>query len=95
MSFLKKLFGLGGGDAAAPAKPAEVQEHDGYTITATPIKEGGQFQVSGSIAKTIDGEVKEYKFLRVDRFNERHTCVELIFQKGKQIIAEQGEKMFK
>lgn len=95
MSFLKKLFGLGGGEAAAPAAPAETQEHGGYTITATPIKEGGQFQVSGTISKVIDGETKEYKFLRVDRFNDRVSCVELIFMKGQQIIAEQGDKMFR
>lgn len=94
MSFLKKLFGLGGGDAAEAASPAESQEHGGYTITATPIKEGGQYQVSGSISKVVDGETKDYKFLRVDRFNERSACLELIFQKGKQIIAEQGDKMF-
>lgn len=95
MSFLKKLFGLGGGGAAAPSAPAETQEHGGYTITATPIKDGGQFQVSGTISKVIDGETKEYKFLRVDRFNDRVSCVELIFMKGQQIIAEQGDKMFR
>ena len=43
----------------------------------------------------IDGEAKTYKFLRVDRFNDRASCVELIFQKGKQIIAEQGDKIFR
>jgi hypothetical protein len=99
MSFLKKLFGLGGGGAAAegtgePA-PSDTEDHNGYTITATPMKEGGQYQVAGTISKTIDGEVKTYKFLRVDRFNERTACVELILQKGRQIIGEQGDKMFR
>jgi hypothetical protein len=95
MSFLKKLFGLGGDAAATEEKPGETQEHEGFTIVATPIKEGGQFQVAGIISKAIDGETKTYKFLRVDRFNDRVSCVELIFMKGKQIIAEQGERIFR
>jgi hypothetical protein len=93
MSFLKKLFGLGGG-APEAAKPQETQEHEGFIIAATPIKDGGQFQVSGTISKEINGETKVYPFVRVDRFNDRTSCVELIFMKGRQIIAEQGDKMF-
>jgi hypothetical protein len=92
MSFFKKLFGLGGG--AAPEKAAESQEYNGYAIRATPMKEGGQFQVCGVISKEIDGTLKEFKFIRVDRFTERETCEDLTLQKARQIIHEQGDRMF-
>ena len=44
MSFLKSLFGLGPAAAAVTGKEIE---HKGFTIRATPFKDGGQFQTSG------------------------------------------------
>ena len=45
MSFLKRLFGGGGGAAEtqAPAVAKEI-EYKGFAIKAMPYKEGGQFQ---------------------------------------------------
>jgi hypothetical protein len=95
MSFLKRLFGLGG-EASEPAaaKPAKQIEHKGFTVSATPYKNEGQYQTSGVVSKEIGGVVKEHKFVRADRFAGLDDAVEVSLKKGIQLIDEQGEKMF-
>lgn len=92
MSFLKKLFG--GGAAEKPAAPAKKLEHKGFTITATPYKDGGQFQTCGVISKTAGGVNKEHKFIRADRFQSLEEAADFALQKGRQIVDEQGERLF-
>ena len=92
MSFFKKLFG-GGGEAAA-AKAAKSAEHKGFTIEARPYKEGGQFQLAGVISKEVNGVRKEHKYVRADRFTSLDEAAEIALVKGRQIIDEQGEKIF-
>ncbi len=93
MSFFKKLFGGGG----APAMPKAVKsvEHKGFTIEAKPYKEGGQFQLAGVISKEIDGVRKEHRYVRADRFTSIDEAAEIALVKGRQIIDEQGEKIFR
>ena len=65
MSFLKKLFGLGGGGEDADAKTSaaeQTQEHDGYLIRATPYKEGGRYQLRGVNTKEINGVEQRHDF---------------------------------
>jgi hypothetical protein len=91
MSFLKKLFGGGGGESV-PA--GQTEEHKGFVIRATPYKEGGQFQLCGVIEKTVDGVEKQHRFVRADRFGSLEEAVPFVFTKGRQIIDEQGETLF-
>lgn len=95
MSFLKSLFGLGGKEAgeAAPATVSQV-EHKGFIIKATPFKEAGQYQTCGVISKEVGGVLKEHKFIRADRFPALETAAEIAISKGKQIVDEQGERIF-
>ena len=93
MSFLSKLFGLGG-SPNAPA-PAPMQEHNGYTIAATPFEEGGRFQLCGVITKEIDGEMKEHRFIRADKLGSMEDAVSMSFFKGRQIIDQMGEDLFR
>jgi hypothetical protein len=87
MSFLKRLFGGGSAEARAPdLKNARTQEHDGFTIAATPYKENGMYQLCGVIAKEIGGERKEHRFVRADRFSGYDEAVDMTFVKGRQII---------
>lgn len=88
MSFLKRLFG---GGASSPA--AEFV-HEGYTITATPQKEGDQFRLHGTISKVVDGEVKTHTLIRADLFPAFEDCVAQTFVKAKQVIKEQGTRIF-
>lgn len=95
MSFLKKLFGLGGSeDAQAPAAEKTL-EHDGYVIRATPFKEGGRYQLCGVITKTIGGVEHKHDFIRADTFVLIEDAIEMTFFKGRQLIDQQGERIFR
>jgi hypothetical protein len=94
MSFFKKLFGSGGTAAEAAPKSLKSVEHKGFMIEAQPYKEGGQFQLAGMITKQIEGVRREHKFVRADRFTSADEAADFAISKGRQIIDEQGEKLF-
>ena len=97
MSFLKSLFGLGGSTSSstAPAGPVKTLEHNGFKIEAQPYKEGGQFQTAGTISKEIEGARKEHKFVRADRFTTLEEAADFALMKGRQIVDEMGERVFR
>jgi hypothetical protein len=87
MSWFKNLFGGGGVGQAAATKTLE---YKGFTITAEPYKEGGQYQLAGVISK--DG--KTYRFVRADRFSDVGEAADIALTKGQLIVDEQGERIF-
>lgn len=91
MSFLKKLFG-GGGDT--PTGPAASEEYKGYAIAATPFASDGQYQVCGTISKTIDGAAKSHRFIRADRFASMDEAATFSLVKARQIIDQMGDRVF-
>jgi hypothetical protein len=93
MSFLKSLFGGGRGAGGSPA-PGKTLEHKGFTIAAAPYPEGGQYQLAGVISKDVDGVRKEHRYVRADRFASLDEATEFALSKGRQIIDEQGERLF-
>jgi hypothetical protein len=93
MSFLKKLFG-GGGGSEAPAGPAATAEYEGFTIKATPYSEGGQWQMCGVIEKEIGGALKSHRFIRADRFPSQDQAAEFTLAKARQIIDQMAERVF-
>ena len=97
MSFLKRLFGFGNSEVASskPQAEPESSEHKGFVILATPFPEAGQFQTCGLIRKEIDGDLKEHKFIRADRFATMDDAVNITFIKARQIIDEQGDGLFR
>ncbi|HVX79985.1 MAG TPA: HlyU family transcriptional regulator [Devosiaceae bacterium] len=94
MSFLSKLFG-GGGTGEGPAKAAAEEDYKGFTIKATPMAVGSEHQLSGTIEKEIGGELKTYTFVRADRLASRDEAASRALAKGRQLVDEQGEKLFK
>jgi hypothetical protein len=92
VSFWKSLFG--GTSAAKPQGPAATAEHNGFAISAEPMANGSQFQVAGTISKEINGERKEHKFIRADGFGSREEAANFTLIKAKQIIDQQGDRMF-
>jgi hypothetical protein len=97
MSFLKRLFGGGGGSEAgqpAGAAPAKQVEHKGFLISATPYKADGQYQTCGIVSKEVDGVLKEHKFIRADRFAGLDDAVDISIKKGMQLVDEQGVRIF-
>ncbi len=91
MSWLKKIFG--GGDGAG-VKAGAAQEYKGYSIVATPIKEGGQWRLAGLITKEIGGVTKEHKFVRADLFSSKDEAEQFAFVKAQLIIDQSGEGIF-
>ena len=93
MSFFKKLFGRGGGDAQGAASgPSE--DHEGYTITATPYQASGRWQLCGVISKQVNGEKVEHRFVRADTFSSREEAEQMTFAKGRLIIDQSAGRLF-
>ncbi len=93
MGWLKNVFG-GGSSGAEQAKATKSLEYKGFSIEAKPYKEGGQYQLAGVISKDIAGVRKEQRFVRADRFTSVDEATDIALAKGRQIIDEQGEKLF-
>lgn len=89
MSFFKKLFGGG----SAPEAPTETYE--GFHITATPVAEGNTFRVCALIEKEMAGEMKSHSLLRADTIQGLEEAQKACFRKAKQVIDEQGERLFR
>jgi hypothetical protein len=97
MSFWKKLFG--GGDAVDSAAVGEKtlgeEAHKGFLIKAIEMRVGSEYQLAGTIEKDVGGELKTYKFIRADRMGSKDDLIALALSKGRQIIDEQGEQIFR
>ena len=94
MSFFKSLFGAGKSAPSVPAGPVRSQEHEGYLIEATPLRDGDQFLVAGTISKEVGGERKVHKFIRADRCPGVDDAAEMTVRKAKQMIEQSGDRMF-
>jgi hypothetical protein len=94
MSLLSRLFGGGGNEAGKDAKAAAEEEYKGFTLKATPTPVGREFQLAGVIEKEIGGELKSYTFVRADRLASRDEAATRAIDKGRQLVDEQGERLF-
>jgi hypothetical protein len=96
MSFWKKLFGggEGGGEASSGGGAMGQEEYKGFLIKAIEMRAGSEYQLAGTIEKDIDGEHKSYQFVRADRMSSKDDVISLALSKGRQIIDEQGERVF-
>ena len=94
MSFWKSLFGGGGNKGGGPGKPVREAEHKGFLIQAMPYAEAGQYQVAGLISKEIDGTSMQHRFVRADRFGTIEDAADFAIMKGRQIIDQQGDRIF-
>lgn len=90
MSLLSRLFGGGG-----PPKPRHASEtYKDFTITPDPAREGQTFRIGARIAKDIGGETKTHTLIRADTLNDEETAVAASLNKAKQLIDEQGDRLF-
>ena len=93
MSFFKRLFGI----SATPKEggaPVSTIEYEGFEISATPQADSGQFRLYGTISKVIDGETKTHTLIRADLLPDADQCSQVTVRKAKQVIDEQGNKLF-
>ncbi|MEM9439566.1 MAG: HlyU family transcriptional regulator [Pseudomonadota bacterium] len=90
---LKSLFGGGSDDTRRPG--AEPVEYNGFEIEPAPAQKAGGWNTAGFIRKSIDGEIKEQSFIRVDTHSSRDDAIAFSITKAQQIIDEQGENLFR
>jgi hypothetical protein len=93
-SMLRGLFARLFGSATAPAEEDPV-EYTGYRIRPTPFPRQGAYQTAGIIEKEVGGEVKEHRFVRAETHSSHEEAIAFSIAKAKQIIDEQGERLFR
>ena len=91
-SMLKALWQkLTAGGAAAGAEPIA---YNGYLIRPTPYARGGGYQTCGVITKEIAGETREHRFIRAETHPSLAGANEFSIAKARQLIDEQGDRLF-
>jgi hypothetical protein len=92
-NILKRLFGTGA-PADSPDTAADAVEYKGFRIRPDPYRANGQFQTAGVIEHDTPEGVKEHRFVRAEKHPSRDDAVTFSVFKGKQIIDEQGSRIF-
>ena len=94
MSFWKSLFGWGKPRDDVAALAAKEVEHKGFLIIARPFLENGQYQLAGAIARVSGDDRQEHAYIRADRFASKEAAIDAAIANGRQLIDEQGERLF-
>ena len=92
VSLVRNLFGRK--EAGTESAVETATEHEGFLIRPAPRRQSKGWLTAGSIAKQFPDGLKEYSFVRADVFADRDAAVAFSISKAKQIIAEQGDRMF-
>lgn len=92
MSLWSRLFGGGGGGAVKPGHATET--YKGFTITPDPMREGPRFRIRGHVSREVGGEVKTHTFIRADTLESEDAAVAATLGKARQLIDEQGDRLF-
>jgi len=93
VAMLKALWGRFLGREIAKASGESI-EYNGYRIRPAPYRRMGQFQTCGVIEKEVAGEIKQHRFIRAEMHPSREAAAGFSVAKAKQLIDEQGERLF-
>jgi len=74
---------------------AEAADYNGYRIHPAPYPSKGQYQTCGTIEKEVAGETKQHRFVRAETHPSREGAVAFSISKAKQLIDEQGDRLFR
>ena len=85
MAWLSKLFG---GSDASPSVPPETYKD--FAITPQPQKDASGWRIAALIEK--DGQT--HHLIRADVLNDQEAAITASVNKAKQVIDEQGERLF-
>ena len=94
MDSIRNLFG-GGSTSKPPQAANEPDLYKDCLIYAEPMSEGGQWRLAGRIVKGEGEAAKEHKFIRADIFSNRDEVESATLRKARQIIDEQGDRLFR
>ena len=92
--FFSRLFGGSKGEAAASEAPGEAVEYKGFRIRPAPYSAKGGYQTAGVIEKDFEAGMKEHRFVRAETHPSKDEAAAFAIAKGKQIIDEQGDRVF-
>ncbi len=95
MGLFSKFFGGGGGSSDGGAQEGDEVDYQGFKITPAAQPQNGQWLTAGVIRKEVGGEVKEHHFLRADTHASAEAANDFAVIKARQIIDEQGERIFR
>jgi hypothetical protein len=86
---------LTGGGTSGQEKPmAEAVEYKGFRIRPAPYSARGGYQTAGVIEKDFGTGMKEHRFVRAETHPSKDDAAAFAVAKGKQIIDEQGDRVF-
>jgi hypothetical protein len=88
-----RIVGGRAGGEAREATHAAV-EYKGYRIRPAPYPAKGQYQTAGVIEKDFGTGVKEHRFIRAETHASVEDAAAFAIAKGKQIIDQQGDRIF-
>ena len=95
LSRLKEMLArLGAAEHASGEPAAAAVEYKGYRIRPAPYRTKNQYQTAGTIEKDTPEGVKEHRFVRADTYHSREDAVAFAISKAKQIIDQQGDRIF-
>jgi hypothetical protein len=94
-SLWARLTGAGGESAPAEPPRLEAIEYNGFRIRPAPYKAAGGYQTAGTIEKDFPEGMKEHAFIRAETHPSLDEAAAFAIAKGKQIIDQQGERVFK
>ena len=91
MSILSRLFG---GGAKRETRAESSETYKDFRIIAAPQSDAEGYRVGARIEKDVDGEVKVHHLLRADTLRSLEEAEAFSIRKAKQVIDEQGERIF-
>ncbi|WP_341662820.1 HlyU family transcriptional regulator [Vibrio sp.] len=92
MGLFSRLFGSSQKEQGD--NEVQPEEYKGFLIYQEAKPEGGQFRIAGRITKNIEGEVKEYKFIRSDVLASETDANEFMLTKAKMFIDQTKGDIF-
>ena len=94
---LKRLFGGSGDSGRGPPPPdrSAMVEYKGYRIVPAPRPHGAQFLTAALIEKDTETGTKVHELVRADTHGSPDDAKSFAIQKAKQVIDEQGERIFR
>ena len=92
---LKRLFGGGGsGPSASAPDRSKAVEYKGFVIIPTPRPHGGQYLTAALIEKPAETGARTHELVRADTHASPDDASSFAIQKAKQVIDEQGDRLF-
>lgn len=88
MRLFSKLFG----GKSTPEVLPEIYKD--MRIFAEPIAAGQSYRLAARIEYDMDGQTREHRLIRADTFQDKDQAMAASAAKARQMIDEQGERLF-